>query len=111
MALIACSDCGREVSDRAPACPQCGAPIAAQAAPAQTTTPGLGKDVRQKVEIEATNRGLKTQMLLAFLCAFGGCVGMVSSPANGGGVIWAMVMIGGLIWWLIVRMAAWYRNG
>jgi hypothetical protein len=50
-------------------------------------------------------------MLLAFLCAFGGCVGMVSTPANGGGVAWAMLMIGGVIWWLVVRMAAWYRNG
>jgi hypothetical protein len=28
MALIKCEDCGREVSDRAPACPNCGAPIA-----------------------------------------------------------------------------------
>lgn len=29
MALIKCEDCGRDVSDRAPACPNCGAPIAA----------------------------------------------------------------------------------
>lgn len=28
MALVACPDCGREVSGRAPACPHCGAPIA-----------------------------------------------------------------------------------
>ena len=28
MALIKCDDCGRDVSDRAPACPNCGAPIA-----------------------------------------------------------------------------------
>ena len=26
MALIKCEDCGRDVSDRAPACPNCGAP-------------------------------------------------------------------------------------
>ncbi len=30
MALIQCEDCGRDVSDRAPACPSCGAPIATQ---------------------------------------------------------------------------------
>jgi hypothetical protein len=29
MALIKCEDCGRDVSDRAPACPNCGAPVAA----------------------------------------------------------------------------------
>ena len=34
MPLISCPDCGTEVSDRAPACPRCGAPIAAPAAPA-----------------------------------------------------------------------------
>lgn len=29
MALVACSECGREVSERAKSCPGCGAPIAA----------------------------------------------------------------------------------
>lgn len=33
MALVNCEDCGREVSDRAPACPNCGAPIATAADP------------------------------------------------------------------------------
>ncbi|WP_462321298.1 zinc ribbon domain-containing protein [Halochromatium sp.] len=28
MALIDCPECGRQVSDRAPTCPQCGVPIA-----------------------------------------------------------------------------------
>jgi len=34
MALIKCEDCGKEISDKAPACPQCGSPQAA----GQTTT-------------------------------------------------------------------------
>lgn len=34
MALISCTDCNREVSDRAHACPNCGAPVRA---PASTT--------------------------------------------------------------------------
>ncbi|MBA3676388.1 MAG: zinc ribbon domain-containing protein [Sphingosinicella sp.] len=29
MALVTCEDCGHEVSDRATACPKCGAPVAA----------------------------------------------------------------------------------
>lgn len=41
MALINCEDCGREVSDRAPACPNCGAPIAAE-----------DKNAPQKVTVE-----------------------------------------------------------
>lgn len=31
MALIACAECGHQVSDRAAACPQCGAPVTSQA--------------------------------------------------------------------------------
>jgi DNA-directed RNA polymerase subunit RPC12/RpoP len=30
MALIKCSECGKEISDKAPACPSCGAPLAAK---------------------------------------------------------------------------------
>lgn len=30
MALIKCSECGHDVSDKAAACPSCGAPISAQ---------------------------------------------------------------------------------
>lgn len=47
MALISCPECGGQVSDRAPTCPHCGAPIAgvvsaagvAQEAPAAATAP------------------------------------------------------------------------
>lgn len=39
MALIPCPECRREVSDKAPACPGCGHPIAAPPAPR-----GLGGD-------------------------------------------------------------------
>ena len=34
MALIACGECGREISDKAAACPHCGAPMKAPVAPA-----------------------------------------------------------------------------
>jgi len=30
MPLIICEDCGKEISDRAPACPHCGAPKTAR---------------------------------------------------------------------------------
>ncbi len=34
MALIKCLECGNDVSDKASACPKCGAPATAQALPA-----------------------------------------------------------------------------
>ncbi len=40
MALTKCTECGREVSDKAAACPQCGAPVIAQAA-APATPPTI----------------------------------------------------------------------
>jgi predicted amidophosphoribosyltransferase len=33
MALIKCSECGKDVSDKATACPNCGAPIGSERAP------------------------------------------------------------------------------
>lgn len=43
MALVTCEDCGRDVSDRAPACPNCGAPVASaydKDAPSEVTVDG-----------------------------------------------------------------------
>jgi len=40
MALISCPECGREISDKAPACPHCGVPLTtAVAAPAEPAAP------------------------------------------------------------------------
>lgn len=53
MGLIACPDCGKEVSDQAPSCPECGRPI--RPAPSQKTTP------------PKKSRGCGTAMLGCFL--------------------------------------------
>jgi hypothetical protein len=58
MALIKCEDCGRDVSDRAPACPNCGAPVATEGQPG-------GPD---KVSIEGENF-VGTKPLLTRLAA------------------------------------------
>lgn len=42
MALIKCSECGKEISDKAAACIGCGAPIAAAVAISPTTSSGVG---------------------------------------------------------------------
>ena len=38
MALIACGECGREISDRAATCPHCGAPASPEATAANEDT-------------------------------------------------------------------------
>ncbi len=46
MALISCSECGNEVSDKAAACPKCGCPVSvsvpAVVAPAAAIAPAVG---------------------------------------------------------------------
>lgn len=44
MALVACSECGRDISDRAPACPHCGAPVAPPAAIPAYSPPSSARD-------------------------------------------------------------------
>ena len=39
MALINCPECGKQISDRAEACPNCGCPLALQAPSTQSSTP------------------------------------------------------------------------
>ncbi len=41
MPLIACPDCGKQVSEQAPSCPQCGRPIATQPSPAPVPAPAF----------------------------------------------------------------------
>src|SRR5690242_1893112 len=66
MALIKCSECGNDVSDKAAACPKCGNPIAtvhaqAPAAVAITEVPVTA--------IEQTGKEYKAQMLMASILA------------------------------------------
>ena len=45
MALVACQDCGKHVSDLAPACPNCGRPMNAQPSKVEDVNAGglMGK--------------------------------------------------------------------
>jgi hypothetical protein len=73
MALVSCGECGREVSDKAAACVGCGAPIGA--APVRTAVSG-------KVEVEATSRRYKNQMIAAVLMLLSGCALLFASGSN-----------------------------
>lgn len=77
MALIKCLECGREVSDKANACPQCGAPIVSKAVPAPSpvvTAPALTK---AKPRVRVT-----TLVLLAGLAFAGYLVYRVQSGSS-----------------------------
>lgn len=95
MALTTCPDCGNEISDQAPACPNCGRPQAA----VQT--------------IEQTGKGWKAAMIIggALLCA-----GLLGWAANCGEVNaqnavsqWCVLL--GFLLYLIARLGAFWYHG
>lgn len=62
MALIKCTECDREVSDKASSCPGCGSPIAA--------TPETTKPVRVKTSEDnfmTRSRGCADVLLILFV--------------------------------------------
>jgi len=75
MALIKCAECGKEVSDKAAACPGCGAPIAAVSPPQVSLAPASHARV--------TRTGAKWEGIGFVLIVIGIVVGMAASPTLG----------------------------
>ncbi|MES2973404.1 MAG: zinc ribbon domain-containing protein [Pseudomonadota bacterium] len=61
MALIACGECGKEISDKAAACPHCGAPLAAP-----TATPMLVLEPPPKSSVWGWVLGIAGVLVVAF---------------------------------------------
>jgi DNA-directed RNA polymerase subunit RPC12/RpoP len=86
MALIKCSECGREVSDKAVACPSCGSPIAAPSVP------------QSKSHVRVTRTGARWEGIGFVLIVVGIVVGMAGNPALG----WP-IGIAGLVVFIVGR--------
>lgn len=106
MALIACPECKHQVSDKAPACPQCGAPIAAAA-----ETAAVGVPLQT---IQGTAKELKGQLALAALFFWGGIAGMFLLPASEYGdaapFITTGAMLFGFVWYIATRIRIWWHH-
>lgn len=100
MGLAKCPDCGKDVSDQASSCPNCGHPVKA-------------------VVIEQTAKKYKAMQLLGiFLIIIGifslfGSLGSTSSESSGmfgfsGGS--ALLIFVGLICYIAARMQAWWHH-
>lgn len=74
MALIKCPDCGRDISDQAPACPHCGRPAAAGTPVAPTAAPSP-----EKAKTSAAAWGCLAIIVLVFVIVVIG-----SSGSEGG---------------------------
>ena len=77
MALVKCEDCGRDVSDRAPACPNCGAPVSA-----------VDKDAPDKVTVDGDCFvGTKSLVVRLAVTAIQACNYKVDSADESSGLV------------------------
>lgn len=95
MALTTCRDCGKQVSDLAPTCPACGAPIAT--ATARTSV----------VAIERTAKRFKVQSLLSMI---GTGIGLVAVYANPEWLPGSVITAACLIWYVSTRVRIWWHH-
>lgn len=110
MALITCVECGRSVSDRADACPQCGCPVNNTPSPMGNTYRDLpGVQTTQK-----TSKPLKFFILLAFLTMIAGCVGYSSNRSDDDlsrAGAWAVLCMFGFVSFVAGQFARWWNHG
>jgi hypothetical protein len=110
--LIKCSECGRQVSDKAESCPQCGAPIASALEAA-----AAGVKLRT---IQQTSKGLKTHILISAVLFWGGIVWLiviVRSASSGGvppspvvSMIAILMIVAGLVWYAVTKLRVWWHH-
>ena len=105
--LIQCPECQSNVSDTAPHCPHCGAPVAAR------TT----KDARAIGEslntVQLTSKRLKLHSLLSAMTVIFGVIWSVAAtqeqnpqPSSLAGLL----ILGGLVWFIITRFRIWWHH-
>ncbi|MCU8000189.1 zinc ribbon domain-containing protein [Shewanella sp. SM95] len=105
MALINCSECNREVSDKAESCPKCGAPILGA-----KESISAGSNIRT---IQETSKKFKIQQLasiLLFLTGFFMSMSGVSDPDYKPSVWPGLFMIVGFLWYVVNRFRIWWHH-
>lgn len=101
MALIKCPECAREISDRAPVCPNCGVPIAV------TSEQKINES--NMVTIQETSKRLKGLIIISTLLIAGGFLlffkaGTPMRPIS------ALIIIIGLILYFITKFNIWWYH-
>lgn len=91
MALIKCPECGKQVSDKANACPGCGCPISSTSSVSNTSNYAqvrvVCKTQTMKVDGQSTQHGSIVNVRVTgsrdiLLSAWGGAVGAFGSSVN-----------------------------
>jgi len=94
MALIACPECTRQVSDKAASCPHCGNPLAKLENAQEVTT------------IEATGKSWKFVQVVGVILIVVGLVALFSEVVAG-----LPLGVVGVVLYVVGRMGAWWQHG
>ncbi|MEK9173029.1 MAG: zinc-ribbon domain-containing protein [Patescibacteria group bacterium] len=107
MALIRCSECGREVSDKAPSCPNCGSTINSSVVQV-SNSPGQ----TLKIEPELTSKKWKIVKLVSWLVIIVGLVsaGPLGDSVPDGQYIGFTIAILGSVVLIVGKVGAWYSD-
>lgn len=102
MALIKCEECGKDISDKAYSCPNCGNPLAPV-----TENEGV-------VTIQLQKKKWKKQKLIAIILVILGWFFLMKG-LMGGGAEWggfgAFLFFIGFIWAIIAKIGSWWSTG
>jgi predicted metal-binding protein len=98
VSLIACTECGYQVSDKAASCPQCGAPVSSRAAEPVVTT-------------QLTAKKFKLQELLAVAAIIAGVVIVIVADGQAGRLIGGALALAGFVLYISARIRAWWNSG
>lgn len=101
MALINCEECGTQVSEKAPACTKCGAPIASLN---DITSAGV-----KLTTIQETGKKFKLQTLISVSLIIIGFVWMFNADPQSTGMP-ALVTSLGIMWYVINRFRIWWHH-
>ena len=121
MALISCSECGKQVSDKALSCPHCGNPAASLPSASEgptIVTDAHGNAIMTEPTIVATGQGGavttettgKGPKLLQLVGGFLLGVGLIAQIGEGS-IIMAVIAFIGLGVFIFGRMSAWWNHG
>jgi uncharacterized OB-fold protein len=107
MALIKCSECGKEVSEKAAACPSCGNPISASNS---SEVQRVSIESAPVLTTQSTGKGPKGVQLVGILLMAAGPVSCVLSPTGNIFSVIAFFLLG-LCIYFAGSIAAWWRHG
>ena len=93
MSLVACSECAKQISDKAAACPHCGAPIA--------------RPLEHTVTTQTTSKKFKLQELAGVMLLIVGMLIAIIAGTGGVRLTGAIMMAGGVVIYISARVGAW----